>query len=120
MHGQYKDAQCIDALSEVACNMLRNHVPQGSCRTPSSPHSKQPTASVYSGDPDEIEKAVTDYLRTIQECREEIRIEVCQPTPDLPGYPEVDYHPKDAPIVLIDDLPEDERPEEPVIIPLYD
>ncbi len=85
-----------------------------------SPHSKQPTASVYSGDPDEIEKAVTDYLRTIQECREEIRIEVCQPTPDLPGYPEVDYHPKDAPIVLIDDLPEDERPEEPVIIPLYD
>ena len=52
MHGQYKDAQCIDALSEVACNMLRNHVPQGSCRTPSSPHSKQPTASVYSGDPD--------------------------------------------------------------------
>ena len=47
---------------------------------------------------------VTDYLRTIQECREEIRIEVCQPEPNLPGYPEVDYHPKDAPIVLIDDL----------------
>ena len=51
MHGQYKDVQCIDALSEVACNMLRNHVPQGSCRTSSSPHSKQPTASVYSGTP---------------------------------------------------------------------
>ena len=66
-----------------------------------------------------LEVMVTDYLRMIQECREEIRIEVCQPTPDLPGYPEVDYHPKDAPIVLIDDLPEDERPDEPVIIPLY-
>ena len=68
---------------------------------------------------EKLEVMVTDYLRTIQECREEIRIEVCQPEPNLPGYPEVDYHPKDAPIVLIDDLPEDERPEEPVIIPLY-
>ena len=66
------------------------------------------------------EVMVTDYLHTILECREEIRIEVCQPAPDLPGYPEVDYHPKDAPIVLMDDLPEDDRPEEPVIIPLYD
>ena len=66
-----------------------------------------------------VEVVVTDYLRTIQECREEIRIEVCEPEPDLPGYPEVDYHPKDAPIVLMDDLPEDERPE-PIIIPLYD
>jgi hypothetical protein len=69
---------------------------------------------------EKLEVMVTDYLRTIQERREEIRIEVCQPIPDLPGYPEVDYHPKDAPIVLIDDLPEGERPEEPVIIPLYD
>ena len=69
---------------------------------------------------EKLEVMVTDYLRTIQECREEIRIEVCTPEPYLPGYPEVDYHPKDAPIVLIDDLPEDERPEEPVIIPLYD
>ena len=68
---------------------------------------------------EKLEVMVTDYLRTIQECREEIRIEVCTPEPNLPGYPEVDYHPKDAPIVLIDDLPEDERPEEPVIIPLY-
>ena len=68
---------------------------------------------------EKLEVMVTDYLRTIQECREEIRIEVCEPEPELPGYPEVDYHPKDAPIVLIDDLSEDERPEEPVIIPLY-
>lgn len=60
------------------------------------------------------EIAITEYLRTIQECHEEIRIEVCEPTPNLPGYPEVDYHPKDAPIVLMDDLPEDERPEEPM------
>ena len=66
------------------------------------------------------EQAVTKYLKLVQEIHEEIRIEVCQPEPDLPGYPEVDYHPKDAPIVLMDDLPEDERPQEPVIIPLYD
>ena len=58
--------------------------------------------------------------------REEIRIEVCRPKPELPGYPEVDYHPDDFPIVLIDDLDEDElpeepsyEPEEPEIIPLY-
>ena len=38
---------------------------------------------------------MTEYLKVVQECREEIRIEVCEPTPDLPGYPEVDYHPGD-------------------------
>lgn len=53
------------------------------------------------------EVAVTDYLRVVQECREEIRIEVCQPEPELPGYPEVDYHPKDAPIVLMEELAEE-------------
>ena len=46
------------------------------------------------------ETAVTDYLRVVQEIREEIRIEVCQPKPDLPGYPEVDYNPEDYPIIL--------------------
>ena len=46
------------------------------------------------------EIAITEYLRVVQEVREEIRIEVCQPTPDLPGYPEVDYNPDDYPIVL--------------------
>lgn len=51
-----------------------------------------------------LEVAVTDYLRVVQECREEIRIEVCTPTPDLPGYPEVDYNPDDYPIVLGLDL----------------
>ena len=41
------------------------------------------------------EQAVTEYLKVVQEIHEEIRIEVCEPTPDLPGYPEVDYHPGD-------------------------
>ena len=50
------------------------------------------------------EITVTEYLRVVQECREEIRIEVCKPKPDLPGYPEVDYNPDDYPIVLgVDD-----------------
>ena len=40
-----------------------------------------------------LEIAVTEYLKVVQECREEIRIEVCEPEPDLPGYPEVDFHP---------------------------
>ena len=39
------------------------------------------------------EQAVTEYLKVVQECREEILIEVCEPEPNLPGYPEVDYHP---------------------------
>jgi hypothetical protein len=59
------------------------------------------------------EEAVTDYLLSVQAFREEIRIEVCRPKPELPGYPEVDYHPDDYPIVLLDDLAEEERPEEP-------
>ena len=68
---------------------------------------------------EQSEEMVTDFLTMTQKCREEIRIEVCRPKPYLPGYPEVDYHPKDAPIVLMDDLPEDEKPDEPIIIPLY-
>ena len=39
------------------------------------------------------ETVVTEYLKVVQECREEIRIEVCEPEPDLPGYPEIDFHP---------------------------
>ena len=49
---------------------------------------------------EKLEVMVTDYLRTIQECREEIRIEVCQPEPNLPGYPEVDFHPDDYPVII--------------------
>ena len=41
-----------------------------------------------------LEIAVTEYLKVVQECHEEIRIEVCEPTPNLPGYPEVDFHPE--------------------------
>jgi len=55
---------------------------------------------------------VTKYLEQIQLSREEIRIEVCRPKPDLPGYPEVDYHPDDYPIVLLDDLEEKEKLQE--------
>ena len=51
-------------------------------------------------DCERTEIAVTEYLKVVQECQEEIRIEVCQPEPDLPGYPYVDYHPDDYPIVL--------------------
>lgn len=55
------------------------------------------------------ERMVTHYLEQVQAIREEIRIEVCRPKPDLPGYPEVDYHPDDYPIVLLDDLEEKEK-----------
>lgn len=47
-----------------------------------------------------LEIAVTEYLKVVQECREEIRIEVCEPKPNLPGYPEVDYNPDDYPEVI--------------------
>jgi len=51
-----------------------------------------------------MEKAVNDYLAFVQSTHEEIRVEVCQPEPELPGYPYTDYHPDDYPIVLgIDD-----------------
>ena len=56
-----------------------------------------------------VERMVTKYLEGIQASHEEIRIEVCQPKPDLPGYPEVDYHPDDYPIVLLEDLEENEK-----------
>ena len=65
------------------------------------------------------ERMVTHYFEQVQAIREEIRIEICRPKPDLPGYPEVDYHPDDYPIVLLDDLEEDERPEKPVYVPDY-
>ena len=51
-------------------------------------------------DCERTEQAVTEYLKVVQEIHEEIRIEVCQPEPDLPGYPYVDYNPDDYPIVL--------------------
>ena len=55
------------------------------------------------------ERAVTEYLRAVQEIHEEIYIDVCQPEPELPGYPHTDYHPDDYPIVLgLDDLEEAE------------
>ena len=59
-----------------------------------------------------VERYVTHYLEQVQSSREEIRIEVCRPVPDLPGYPYIDYNPDDYPVVLLDDLAEDEKPEE--------
>lgn len=47
---------------------------------------------------DEI--GTTAYLRGIQFTREEIRLEVCTPPPHLPGYPYINYHPRDYPIVF--------------------
>lgn len=67
-----------------------------------------------------VERMVTNYLEQIQASREEIRIEVCSPKPVLPGYPEVDYNPDDYPIVLLDDLDAEERPEEPYEEPEYE
>lgn len=63
---------------------------------------------------------VTEYLTQIQATREEIRVEICRPKPELPGYPEVDYHPVDFPIVLLDDLSDDARPEEPIYEPEWE
>ena len=51
-----------------------------------------------------MEHLVTEYLLSVQQVREEIYLEICEPEPDLPGYPYVDYHPDDYPIVLgVDD-----------------
>ena len=49
-----------------------------------------------------MEKLVTEYLLSVQSTGEEIRIEIASPEPDLPGYPQVDYHPDDFPIVFGD------------------
>ena len=54
------------------------------------------------GLPDERREAkVTEYLRVVQEIHEEIYVEVCEPEPDLPGYPHTDYHPDDYPIAFV-------------------
>ena len=47
------------------------------------------------------EAKVTEYLRAVQEIHEEIYVEVCEPEPDLPGYPHTDYHPDDYPIAFV-------------------
>ena len=46
------------------------------------------------------ESSVMSYLRYVQSIREEIYLDVCQPEPDLPGYPYVDYNPDDYPVVM--------------------
>ena len=51
-----------------------------------------------------LEAEIIEYLCSIRSLREEIYLEVCTPEPYLPGYPEVDYNPKDYPVVIgIDD-----------------
>ena len=47
-----------------------------------------------------LEGFVIEFLLEIQSRREEIFIDICDPEPDLPGYPYTDYHPDDFPIVL--------------------
>ena len=48
----------------------------------------------------QAEATTIAYLLEIQSIREEIRIDFCEPLPDLPGYPYVDYHPDDYPIAF--------------------
>ena len=50
----------------------------------------------------EQETSVADYLLSVQAIQEEIRIEICQPEPYLPGYPYVNRNPNDYPVVLGD------------------
>ena len=51
-----------------------------------------------------LEAKLMEYLCYVHSLREEIYLEVCRPKPYLPGYPEVDYNPKDYPVVIgIDD-----------------
>lgn len=51
--------------------------------------------------PDRLtESSVMAYLCYVQSIREEIYLDVCDPDPDLPGYPPVDYNPKDYPVVI--------------------
>jgi hypothetical protein len=71
-------------------------------------------------DSEVAERMVTHYLEQIQSSREEIRIEVCRPKPHLPGYPAVDYHPDDYPIVLLDDLEGKEKLEDLIEDPEYE
>ena len=42
-----------------------------------------------------LEPMVIHYLLEIQASREEIYLDVCDPEPELPGYPETDLHPDD-------------------------
>ena len=46
------------------------------------------------------ESAVMSYLRYVQSIRSEIYLDVCRKEAELPGYPYVDYNPKDYPIVM--------------------
>lgn len=49
-----------------------------------------------------LEATIITYLLGIQHSREEIYLDVCEAMPDLPGYPETDYHPDDYPEVIMD------------------
>ena len=50
-----------------------------------------------------IEATVITYLLAIQESREEIYLDVCEPVPEFPGYPDVDLTSPDYPVVLMYD-----------------
>ena len=42
-----------------------------------------------------------NLLSYVQSIQEEIYIDICDPEPDLPGYPPIDYNPDDYPIVFV-------------------
>ena len=48
-----------------------------------------------------LEATIITYLLEIQHSREEIYLDVCDPIPDLPGYPDVDLTSPDYPAVLM-------------------
>ena len=112
----YGRSVCTLRASSLRTILSAHHHP------PRHPHPSQELG--WQWDEPEAEQEVYEYLKEIQLSGEEIYLEVCVPEPDLPGYPYIDRHPDDYPIVLTDemivlmgDLDEDERPEEPIYEP---
>ena len=50
-----------------------------------------------------INFSLFNYLLEIQQSREEIYLDVCEPEPEFPGYPDVDLTSPDYPVVLMYD-----------------
>lgn len=50
-----------------------------------------------------LEATVIAYLLAIQQSREEIYLDVCEPVREFPGYPDVDLTSPDYPVVLMPD-----------------
>ena len=66
--------------------------------------------SGWQWDDQKVEVLMIDFLLKVQQTKEEIYLDICDPEPDLPGYPYVDYHPKDYPVVIgFEDLTDEEK-----------